>query len=421
MSFYEESIELVKESYTKYLLEEDSSMFIKNLLQEESPVALFDSVLLGLCEIMEEEYKYIPQGDNFCIVTGNVTINSESGDLFTERRTKITVLCTFENGAIKFASVHTSASRIRLLDEKQRLERELQYRNVMENMCDLLMELDIDQNSFYCNEEKFNKLFKKMPNYVNVDDWFWDLCDNFVWEPDKEKIDIFRPNDIIKRLRDKEYIYDTTFRIKREDNDCIWIHLRVAFIPAINDASVSKIYLLFEDVTLQMNEKMRDAEFARKDYLTQLWNRRYTEELVEAAIKQDGCGIFVLIDVDRFKTINDTYGHLTGDSILINVATNMKDKLTERDVLGRLGGDEFVLYMPCSGDEEATREHIMEVVNSTRFHYVEDDVDMQVHCSAGAVFFNNKELTFDDLYVAADKAMYEAKEAGRDRTNMIKI
>ena len=421
MSFFDKALELVKTSYTKYLLEENDAMFMERLQNEESPIVLFDSVLLGLCEILEEEYKYFPQGDNFCIVTGKVTINSETGDLFTERRTKITVLCTYENGEIKFASIHTSASRLRLLDEKQRLERELQYRNVMENLCDLLMELDVDQNTFYCDEEKFYELFKKTPNYVNADDWFWDLCDNFVWAQDKEKIDIFRTNDILKRLKDKEYIYDTTFRIKREDNECIWIHLKVAFIPAINDASVSKIYLLFEDITLQMNEKMRDAEFARKDYLTQLWNRRYTEELVEEAIKKDGCGIFVLIDVDRFKTINDTYGHLTGDSILINVATNMKDKLSDSEVLGRLGGDEFVLYMSCSGDEEASRAHIMEVVNSTRFHYVEDDVDMEVHCSAGAVFFNNKELTFDDLYQAADKAMYEAKEAGRDRTNIIKL
>ena len=63
----------------------------------------------------------------------------------------------------------------------------------------------------------------------------------------------------------------------------------------------------------------------------------------------------------------------------------------------------------------------MEVVNSTRFSYIEENIDMDVHCSAGAVFFNSRELTFDDLYEAADKIMYEAKESGRDRTNIGKI
>ena len=421
MNFYEETIKLVKESYTKYLLEEDSSMLFKYLQQEESPVALFDSVLLGICEIVCEEYKYIPQGDNFCIVTGEVTINTRNGDMFTERITKITVLCSCENGEVKFASVHTSASRMRFVDEKERLGRELQYRNVMENMCDLLMELDVDQNTFYCDANRYEEFFKKTPNSVQVDDWFWDFCDNYVWPEDREKIDVFRPNDIIKRLRDKTFMYDTNFRIKRVDNDCVWIHMKVAFIPAINDASISKIYILLDDITLEMNEKLRDVEFARKDYLTQLWNRRYTEELVEEAIKKDGCGIFVLVDVDKFKSINDTYGHMTGDSVLTQVASNMQSMLRDGEVLGRLGGDEFVLYMPCYEDEETARAHIINVVNSTRFHYVEDGVEMDIHCSAGAVFYNNKEYTFDDLYEAADKIMYEAKEAGRDRTNIGRI
>ena len=421
MSFYNEALELVKKSYTKYLLEEDNVLFMERLQSEESPIALFDSVLLGFCAILDEEYKYISQGDNLCIVTGNVTINTQSGDMFTERKTKITVLCSFENGEIKFASVHTSASRMRLVDEKERLGREIQYRNVMEQMCDLLMELDVDQNTFYCDANRYEAFFKKTPNSVQVDDWFWDFCDNYVWPEDREKIDVFRPNDIIKRLRDKTFMYDTNFRIKRVDNDCVWIHMKVAFIPAINDASISKIYILLEDITLEMNEKLRDVEFARKDYLTQLWNRRYTEELVGEAIKKDGCGIFVLVDLDKFKSINDTYGHMTGDSVLTQVAYNMRDKLKEGEVIGRLGGDEFVLFMSYDGDEEASCKHIMEVVNSSRFRYVEEDVYMDVHCSAGAVFFNSRELTFDDLYEAADKIMYEAKEAGRDRTNIVKM
>lgn len=421
MSFYNEALELVKKSYTKYLLEEDNVLFMERLQSEESPIALFDSVLLGLCAILDEEYKYISQGDNLCIVTGNVTINTQSGDLFTERKTKITVLCSFENGEIKFASVHTSASRMRLVDEKDRLGREIQYRNVMEHMCDLLMELDIDQNTFYCNTARFEALFKKTPEYSIIDDWFWDLCDNFIWPQDREKIDIFRPNDIIKRLREKTFIYDTDFRIKRIDNDCVWLHMKVAYIPAMNDSSISKIYILLEDITLEMNEKLRDVEFARRDYLTQLWNRRYTEELVEEALKKESCGIFVLIDVDKFKTINDTYGHMTGDGVLTQVASNMQSMLRDGEILGRLGGDEFVLYIPCDENEDAARTHIIDVVNSTRFHYVEEGVEMDVHCSAGAVFYNNKDYTFDDLYEAADKIMYEAKEAGRDRTNIGRI
>ena len=419
MNFYENALELVKAAYTKYLLEEVEDDFRARLHGEDTTIYLFDSVLLGHCETLEEKYRYTPQGDNVCLVIGEVVINNELKDILTERRTKITVLCFNSPDGIRFECVHASASRMRLVDEKQRMERELQYRAVMEHMCDLLLELDVDLNTFYCDEARYEAFFKEKTQCGNVDDWFWHLCNNFVWAQDSENLDIFRPNDIAKRLKNKDYIYDTKFRMHRVDNDCVWVHMRVAFIPAINDASISKIYLLLEDITIEMNEKLRNVEFARRDSLTKLWNRRYTNELIEEAIKTRGSGIFILVDVDRFKAVNDTYGHITGDHLLTRISSNMQDKLNDGDVLGRLGGDEFVVFISSTGDEDRDRRHVMDIVEATRFHYTEDGLDMPIHCSAGAVIFNNSEITFEALYEAADKVMYQAKEAGRDKTNIV--
>ncbi len=421
MGFCEEVLELVKTAYTKFLLEDDSTMFIEKLQNQDTPIALFDSVLLGQCEILKENYRYILQNENMCLVYGEVVINNDLRDILTERQTRITALCTNESGEMKFISIHASANRVRFVDEKQRMKREFQYRAVMEHMCDLLLELDVDLNTFYCDKKRYEAFFGEPLAYKGVDDWFWHLCSDFVYKQDSENLDIFRPNDISKRLKKRDFIFDTKFRIHRVDNDCVWVHMRVVFIPALNDASISKIYILLDDITLEMAEKMRNLEFARRDSLTQLWNRRYTKELIESRIRADGHGVFVLVDIDHFKEVNDTYGHITGDHLLTRISDNMTKKLNSRDVLGRLGGDEFVVYISCTGDEEKDKQHIMEVVAATKFHYTEDELDMDIHCSAGAVIFNNPDITFGELYEAADRVMYKAKEAGRDKTNIVKI
>ena len=421
MNFFDKALELVKTAYTKYLLEENSTLFMDSLQNQDSPIALFDSVLLGQCEILNENYRYVAQSDNMCLVYGEVVINNELKDILTERQTRITALCVKESDEIRLVSVHTSASRVRFVDEKQRMKRELQYRAVMEHMCDLLMELDVDLNTFYCDEERYEAFFGEPLVLKGVDDWFWHLCNDFVYKQDMEHLDIFRPNDIAKRLKNKDFIFDTKYRIHRADNDCVWVHMRVVFIPALNDASISKIYILLEDITLEMSEKMRNLEFARKDSLTQLWNRRYTKELIEGRIKAEGRGVFVLVDVDHFKNVNDTYGHITGDHILTRISDNMSKELNHRDVLGRLGGDEFVVYISCTDDMEADKQRVIKVVEATKFHYTEDELDMDIHCSAGAVIFDNPNITFGELYEAADKVMYKAKEDGRDKTNIVKI
>ena len=421
MRFYDLALKLVKKAFTKYLLHKDSALLQNSLMDSDSGLILFDSMLLGDCEILEEEYNYKPQGNNLCIVNGVVTINNEKGDLFTERRTNITALCINDGESVKFIQVHTSASKLSVLNENNRVRREIQYRNVMEHMCDFLLEWDIENKIFYCNEDKYRAFFEEELCVNSADELFWHLCNDFAYKQDSEKLDIFRPNDIMKRFKNEEFIFDTQFRMRTTSRDCVWVHMRVVFIPSYTEGGISKIYFIMEDISEEMTEKLRNLEFARTDDLTQLWNRRYTKELVEAVIRDKGRGIFALVDVDHFKNVNDTYGHITGDNLLIEISENMAGMLAPNDIIGRIGGDEFVVFVSLGEDAEADKERMNKVIEAARFTYHEADLNMDIHCSAGAVVFENFKTTFDELYNRADKAMYQAKQSGRDRTNIVVI
>ena len=161
-----------------------------------------------------------------------------------------------------------------------------------------------------------------------------------------------------------------------------------------------------------MAEKMTNIMYARVDSLTQIWNRRYAEELISKRIKSYGKGLFIIFDIDNFKNVNDIFGHMTGDDLLRKISQIVSEKATEDDVFGRLGGDEFVLYL-C-GDYEDSINRFSEIHKNMRFDYYENDNKIEIHCSAGVAVLTSKELTFYDLYEAADKVLYEAKRAGKN-------
>ena len=420
MGFDELAIESVKTAYRAYVLDNNPTLFKDGLVDKNAPIVLFQSRWLGDCEIISESYTVISSVGDTCVVQGKIDYWNKQHDSFTERNTIATVVCVKTDEGIKYASVHNSGVKKRVINKEGYIDKDEYYRTIIEQLCDVLMEIDIDNNEMKYDEVKYRQFFGDAPRFNNMDEWFWHVCNNFLDKQDAEKLDLFRQADVDKRLKNNDFIFDTEFRIKKQ-GEAIWVHLRIVFIPDADMIAPSKIFILMDDITLEMDEKMQNIEYARRDSLTQLWNRRYTEELIASAIKDNGKGIFMIVDVDKFKDINDTYGHITGDEILKLVSSNMQSYLREGEILGRMGGDEFILYLFNTGDYDADVKHINEVVSSTRFFYTEEGIDKNIHCSAGAVFFEDDSIAYETLYNEADKVMYDAKEGGRDAVNIIRI
>ena len=144
--------------------------------------------------------------------------------------------------------------------------------------------------------------------------------------------------------------------------------------------------------------------------LTGLRNRGSGEQKVKELLAKGQQGLFILIDCDRFKSINDTYGHMVGDQVLIALAEAIAKGIHKGDIALRLGGDEFAIYMVNITDKESAREHIQHIFDEVNKIHIPQLYDHPIHISMGVTFFHPETpMKFDHLYQQADKAMYESK------------
>jgi diguanylate cyclase (GGDEF)-like protein/PAS domain S-box-containing protein len=170
------------------------------------------------------------------------------------------------------------------------------------------------------------------------------------------------------------------------------------------------------DVTESKRAEQRVLEAAQHDPLTGLPNRalvfEYASLLLAAVRRNPICGAFLFIDLDRFKPINDLYGHGVGDQLLQEVATRLVRCVRDEDMVGRLGGDEFVIMLPHISGQRATTvaQHILDALSNT---FQIGTQDLSISASIGISHFPEHGTDVDTLIHAADLAMYQAKQGGR--------
>ena len=207
-----------------------------------------------------------------------------------------------------------------------------------------------------------------------------------------------------------------------------WLHAAGEIVWASLNATLVRdaagvpqhILLQVQDVTERRRYESELQYLADHDPLTGLLNRRAFARELEAHLQHvrryGPAGAVMVLDLDHFKNLNDTLGHGTGDELMVSLAGTLREQLGERVAIARLGGDELAVLVP-DGDADAataTAERVLALARGQRVVSPSGRL-RSVSASIGIAGFDERELTAEDVLANADLAMYEAKDAGRDR------
>ena len=208
------------------------------------------------------------------------------------------------------------------------------------------------------------------------------------------------------------------------------------FIP-IKNSTTGETYvcITIHDMTDVVISQMKLSEIkdinqtleqmTNHDNLTSLYNRVYAENQIEfefnKAKRYGNIFSIVFFDIDRFKDINDTYGHLAGDEVLIKISETVKNQLRSSDILGRYGGEEFLILLPETNLESASAlsQRVRQKIERTTTYFQKTPIKVTV--SLGVVQFRPDIKNYLQMIHEADVALYHSKQNGRNAVTQYKI
>ncbi|WP_144392186.1 GGDEF domain-containing protein [Pleionea sediminis] len=198
-----------------------------------------------------------------------------------------------------------------------------------------------------------------------------------------------------------------------------WIDLKM--VPLYDDRGEVTHFLFIErDLSDRKSREEQLYQKATIDGLTKIFNRQHTYQLatktLEKTIRYQEHLCLLLLDIDHFKAVNDTYGHQVGDDVLTKLASILKEQVRKADILGRVGGEEFLIVLPEIAQDEALifAERIRKCVKQADWSSL--GLKDKLTISIGLACYKHNSL--EELIKHADKALYQAKNDGRDQVQI---
>ncbi len=288
------------------------------------------------------------------------------------------------------------------------INREGKYKQILELSDDVIFEYDIQTDIMY-HTDSYKTLFDRNPIIYNYTEALVEL--SYIHADDRA---VFK--DFCKSLHIGKSNFMYEFRVLSKNSKYEWCHVNGSSYCE-GKSLPNKVVGRIVNIDAHKRELDRLRFKAQRDLMTNVYNKNTAKEKINEILqkgkKYERHALFV-IDIDDFKHVNDTYGHLQGDHVLTTIITNMKNLFREEDIIGRIGGDEFVALMKSvSGKDQIIHkaEDICKIFNQV-FQYNEET--MQVSCSIGLAVYPMDGVTYEELLEHADIALYEVKSDGKN-------
>ena len=250
----------------------------------------------------------------------------------------------------------------------------------------------------------------------SIDDLIGESVLKVFYEEDKEKAQDYLQTCLSK----PDVIHRWSLRKIRKDNSVLWV--REAARVIFNNEAKASVLIVCEDITESHELSAKLTYQASHDSLTGLVNRREFERRAERLLSSNGINkdehALCFMDLDQFKVINDTCGHVAGDEMLRQLTSELQDIVRKRDTLARLGGDEFGILMEHCSLDDACRvaTSLQKAVQDYQFSW--EGQNFKIGVSIGLVAITETTANLTELLKEADTACYMAKERGRNRIHI---
>ena len=300
-----------------------------------------------------------------------------------------------------FVDVSKQKNPMRALELEQQ-----RNRIVAELTNDIIFEYDYDTDEMTCSE-RYETIFHKprvIPNYRRHQD---NLLNMLLPEDAKTLQEAYR------RIEQGVDSYALTLRLLQPKEGYQWYSIR---FRSIRDETGRAIKLIGQltNIHHQKLEEDRLRHEASMDLLTQIYNKITTEHLVSLELQEGRNHALIVVDLDKFKYANDTFGHLFGDSVIKAVASTLSATFRATDIVGRTGGDEFVVLakdISLSDGLETLKAKCRRL--SVELAHVTLGQDYVISASIGISLFPRDGKTYAELFAKADAALYQIKNTGR--------
>ncbi|MDH6459161.1 diguanylate cyclase (GGDEF)-like protein [Fusobacterium sp. PH5-7] len=208
--------------------------------------------------------------------------------------------------------------------------------------------------------------------------------------------------------------FKADYRIKDNKGKYIWTECCIRVIKKISTDEIKGI-LLIKDISNIKELK----EMSEKDPLTSLYNRRAIKKHIDNFLensKEDKSSshAFIILDLDNFKTLNDTLGHVMGDIALQELSLKLIERFKDQSIIGRLGGDEFIVFLKNISSREELSKTLKKVLNDFTITYSHSDLSVAISVSIGVAVFPQDGTTFQELYKKSDIALYNIKNTSKN-------
>lgn len=335
---------------------------------------------------------------------GEICNRAKDGSLYWVDTTIVPFVDT-KGKIYQYVSIRNDITARKHMEEEVRKSEEL-YRLIAENTSDIISVVNAEGDFLY-----LSPAHKAVFDHDVPDERFHNLFE-WIVEDDRDIMAFAIQHTYSTR---KEYTVEC--RIQTSRKETIWTESKIN--PIVDElGNVSKLLFVTRDITDRKQSEELIHHLAYHDALTDLPNRRmYTQhlsrEIMQAKRFQSNLAVLFL-DLDRFKDVNDSFGHDVGDLLLVEAANRLKACLRPTDVVARLGGDEFTVLLSQLADREEAAALANQIMEALQRPFILQDHSFNVSCSIGIALYPQDGDNADDLLKRADTALYTVKSRGKN-------